>query len=159
MNLGRPDDTRPKPGSWFADGITFARAVLADPAARLLVACVAGVNRGPSMAYAILRDQGHSGAEAVALLRRARPAVNLSYAADYDVANGEPRPARPIPPEEPSVGWRFWSDAVRLPDGDVDPGQPGRDAPLLAVDLVGPGYEYARLAVERPGPPGPLPRS
>jgi protein-tyrosine phosphatase len=82
------DDGQPKPTSWFAAGINFAAKQLATPGspAILLVHCAAGVNRSPSLAFAILRSQGLSPAAAELAIRTARPQVGLAYKADADRA-------------------------------------------------------------------------
>src|SRR5271156_5719543 len=52
------DDVHPKPVAWFGNAVSFAVAALARPATVVLTHCSYGVNRGPSLAYAILRAQG-----------------------------------------------------------------------------------------------------
>src|SRR5579872_1398096 len=52
------DDGAPKPASWFSPGIDFGVGALSHPGFKLLTHCAAGVNRGPSMGYAILRALG-----------------------------------------------------------------------------------------------------
>jgi hypothetical protein len=74
------DDGEPKPVAWFHPGVTFALdAIRGDPRAKALVHCDAGINRGPSMAYAILRAMGIKAGDAERKIRRARPRVRLPY--------------------------------------------------------------------------------
>lgn len=61
-----PDDGSLRGERWFLSGIDF----VAD-APKILVHCNMGLNRGPSMAYAILRER-HGAEEAENLIRTAR---------------------------------------------------------------------------------------
>jgi len=69
LDLAILDDGQPKPPEWFQAGIAFAATLRSTD--KLLVHCGHGVNRSPAMAYAILRAQGRSDAEA--LIRANRP--------------------------------------------------------------------------------------
>jgi len=80
------DDMHPKPVAWFDNAVNFALAALARPAAVVLTHCAFGVNRGPSLAYAILRAQGWPRQDAYALLKEKRPQVNVGYREDADAA-------------------------------------------------------------------------
>lgn len=78
------DDGQPKPVSWFAAGLEAARS---HPLGLLYVHCAAGVNRGPSMCYFLMRALLHEdAATAEARIRAARPQVGLRYKADADAA-------------------------------------------------------------------------
>ena len=83
---GTADDGQTKPPEWFRRGITVALLKLASPNEKVYAHCAAGVNRGPSMCYAILRAQGLNAVEAESLIRVARPQVGLRYKGDADVA-------------------------------------------------------------------------
>lgn len=83
---GTADDGEPKPPLWFSKGIEFGLAALARPKRKVYCHCAAGVNRGPSMAYAILRSMGFSSVEASTLIRSVRPQVGIRYAPDADKA-------------------------------------------------------------------------
>jgi dual specificity phosphatase 3 len=83
---GTTDDGKPKPPQWFGKGIAFALEALSQPHRKVYAHCAAGINRGPSMAYAILRAQGLDAACAEKLVRAARPQVGLRYKADADRA-------------------------------------------------------------------------
>lgn len=84
--LGVCDDGQPKPVEWFQHGIEFALDALSHPKNKLDGHCAAGVNRGPSMVYGILRAMGFSGDVAMQLLKTARPQVGVAYRADADRA-------------------------------------------------------------------------
>jgi predicted protein tyrosine phosphatase len=83
---GTEDDGQPKPPSWFGKSIVFALHALAARHHRVYAHCAAGVNRGPSTAYAIMRAAGWSPNDAEALIRAARPQVGLAYKNDADAA-------------------------------------------------------------------------
>ncbi len=70
---GVADDGLPKPVSWFQTGWDFAKPIL-DNGGVVLSHCAAGVNRGPSVAYFLLRAHwGMTGDNAFALLKAQRP--------------------------------------------------------------------------------------
>ena len=70
------------PDAWFDRGVTFALDALAQPGTKVLSHCHMGINRGPSLAYAILLALGTDPVEALDALRRARPIANTWYAED-----------------------------------------------------------------------------
>jgi dual specificity phosphatase 3 len=80
------DDVHPKPVTWFGNAVDFALAALARPGTVVLTHCAHGVNRGPSLAYAILRAQGWPRHDAYALLKEKRPQVRVGYRDDADAA-------------------------------------------------------------------------
>ncbi len=80
--LGTNDDGRGQAAEWYAQGVAIARRVLAHPDRRLLVHCHMGVNRGPSMAYAILLGLGEDHIAAMEQIRAARPIAATIYAPD-----------------------------------------------------------------------------
>jgi len=79
---GVDDAGRGQPDRWFDDGVAWARQVLADPDAKVLIHCHMGINRGPSVGFAVLLALGWDPVEAIASIRRARPVANVWYAAD-----------------------------------------------------------------------------
>lgn len=83
---GTEDDGQHKPASWFGTSLAFALPALAQPGTRVYAHCAAGVNRGPSTAYAILRALGLPATTAFGLVKSARPQVQVAYAADADAA-------------------------------------------------------------------------
>ena len=79
---GQDDNGQKMPDSWFDTGVDFALKALADPGAQVLAHCHMGINRGPSMALAILLAQGMDADTALAAIRTARPAAQAAYADD-----------------------------------------------------------------------------
>ena len=80
------DGEHPKPAAWFKDTIDFAMGAFITPGSVVLTHCAAGVNRGPSLAYAIMRAQGWSAADAMAQLKAKRPIAQAAYADDAELA-------------------------------------------------------------------------
>lgn len=79
---GTADDGTPKPPAWFAMGLTFALPLLAQPHQKVYAHCAGGINRGPSMAMAIMMALGWTPGGAEAAIRAARPQVGLRYKDD-----------------------------------------------------------------------------
>jgi dual specificity phosphatase 3 len=83
----QPDDGKhPKPVKWFGDAVSFALLAFTTPKAKVLTHCAAGINRGPSLGYAVLRAQGWTASEAMYTLKLHRPVVNAAYRDDADAA-------------------------------------------------------------------------
>ena len=82
------DDGERKTVKWFQPGIDFGVGALSHPGFTVLCHCAAGVNRGPSMAFAILRAQGWNFLEAIALLQFRRPQTigGVRYRHDAEAA-------------------------------------------------------------------------
>ncbi len=76
------DDGQRMPDRWFDMGTEFATAALAVPGNKVLVHCHMGINRGPSLAYAILLAAGWDAIGAMDAVRTARPIAGLGYAED-----------------------------------------------------------------------------
>jgi hypothetical protein len=70
------------PDAWFDRGVAFALDALARPGTTVLSHCHMGINRGPSLAYAILLALGSDPVDALDALRSARPVANAWYAED-----------------------------------------------------------------------------
>lgn len=83
---GTYDDGSAKPVSWFAKSLKFALPAFAHPHDKVYAHCAAGINRGPSTAYALMRALGWSAQSAADTIRAARPQVGLRYAPDADKA-------------------------------------------------------------------------
>lgn len=83
---GVHDDGKPKPVDWFEKSITFALIALSQPGNKVYAHCFAGVNRGPSTAYAILRALGLNDVEAEGMIRVNRPIALIHYRKDADAA-------------------------------------------------------------------------
>lgn len=80
------DDGQSKPVSWFQSSLDIALPALVPKAGKVYAHCAAGVNRGPSTLYCIMRALGLSAVDAEALIRKYRPVVNLAYKTDADNA-------------------------------------------------------------------------
>jgi hypothetical protein len=80
--LGVDDHGGSQPDEWFDRGVEAALAALADPDRRIVVHCHMGVNRGPSMGFAILLALGWDPFEALDAIRAARPIARVLYADD-----------------------------------------------------------------------------
>lgn len=80
------DGQHPKPVEWFERAIMFALDAFTHHGAVVMTHCAAGINRGPSLAYAILRAQGLHRETAELLLRSGRPQVGIAYRDDADLA-------------------------------------------------------------------------
>ena len=96
------DDGQPKPVGWFFKSLDFALPALIESVTptkpllarirqinRIYAHCDAGINRGPSTAYAILRawtGMSSGDAKALIILHRPQDAVGLRYAPDADLA-------------------------------------------------------------------------
>jgi len=81
-HLGTHDNGGTQSPRWFAEGLEALHTALADPYAKILVHCHMGINRGPSMGFAFLVDQGWRPVEALAAIRAARPIAAVAYATD-----------------------------------------------------------------------------
>ncbi len=77
---GTEDEAGGTAEGWFDSGVSFAREALKIPGTVLLTHCALGQARGPSMAYAVLLDQGYEPGEALLMITQARPEAKASYA-------------------------------------------------------------------------------
>lgn len=80
------DDGKSKPNEWFEKGVGFVLTSLAVPKARVLIHCMVGVSRSPSMTYAVLRALGHKPDASVELIKKARVLAGVTYREDADRA-------------------------------------------------------------------------
>ncbi|MEP7194500.1 MAG: hypothetical protein ABI903_16765 [Actinomycetota bacterium] len=79
---GADDVGQLMPDDWFDAGVGFALDALKDPEAQVLAHCHMGINRGPSMAYAILLATGMEPVVALTAIRQARPIAAIAYDGD-----------------------------------------------------------------------------
>lgn len=80
--LGTDDaDGHVVPPEIFDAGVSFAR-LAAREGGKMLAHCHMGINRGPSMGFAILLDRGYQPIEAFDMIRAARPQAFIAYAQD-----------------------------------------------------------------------------
>lgn len=70
------------PAEWFEAGVTWVLDALDDPDAIVLTHCHMGINRGPSLGYAVLLGLGWDVVEAMDAIRKARPIAAIAYAED-----------------------------------------------------------------------------
>ena len=77
--LGTHDNGGRQSDHWFVQGIAVGLDVLEDPERTLLVHCHKGINRAPSMVFAILLASGWDPIEALEAIRAARPIANILY--------------------------------------------------------------------------------
>ncbi len=78
--LGTHDDGGSQSDAWFYMGIAAALDALEDPNRTVLVHCHMGINRAPSMVFAILLALGWDATDALEAIRSARPIANILYA-------------------------------------------------------------------------------
>ena len=82
VSAGCDDFGGKRADAWFAAVLDELGDALRDPAAVVLVHCHMGVNRGPSMAFRLLLEQGWDAVDALNAIRRSRPIAALIYAKD-----------------------------------------------------------------------------
>lgn len=82
LHNGVDDAGQLMPDAWFDVGVAFVRAAFNDPGAKVLVHCHMGINRGPSLAYAVLLATGWDPVDAMAAIRTVRPIAGIGYAQD-----------------------------------------------------------------------------
>lgn len=80
--LGTHDDGTSQNDQWFHDGLAALHSALEHEDAKVMVHCHMGVNRGPSMAFAFLLEQGWDPIAALDAIRASRPIAGIIYAAD-----------------------------------------------------------------------------
>ena len=116
---GVDDAGRGQPDHWFDHGVAWARQVLADPDAKILIHCHMGINRGPSLTYAVLLDHGYDPVEAIDAIRTARPIAGVLYAEnalDWFHRRNDVDPARRADDRRRLADWRAdnWIDVIRI---------------------------------------------
>ncbi|OIH85152.1 hypothetical protein BLJ79_08160 [Arthrobacter sp. UCD-GKA] len=116
--LGTDDaDGHVVPPEIFDAGVRFAR-LAAREGGKLLAHCHMGINRGPSMGFAILLDRGYRPIEAFDMIRAARPQAFIAYAQDAlaaDAARQMRQGARPAHREKQSRLLQEHIDEVLTP--------------------------------------------
>ena len=80
--LGTHDDGTTQDDAWYLDGLAALKSARRHSGAVVMVHCHMGVNRGPSMAFAFLLDQGWAPVDALNAIRAARPIAGVIYAHD-----------------------------------------------------------------------------
>jgi dual specificity phosphatase 3 len=83
LHHGMEDAGQSVPPEWFEHAVSWVEAAWAEnPEAVVLTHCHMGINRGPSLGFAVLLAQGWDPVEAISAIRAARPQANVWYAAD-----------------------------------------------------------------------------
>lgn len=80
LHHGMDDAGQEVPGEWFDAAIAWIDA--AGPDAVVLTHCHMGINRGPSLGFAVLLHQGWDPIDAIKAIRAARPIAHVWYAGD-----------------------------------------------------------------------------
>ncbi|MDQ0376000.1 protein-tyrosine phosphatase family protein [Cellulomonas humilata] len=79
--LGVDDAGQRMPGQWFDEGVGLILSRI-EAGGVVLAHCHMGINRGPSMGFAVLLAQGWDAIEALDVIREARPIAYVGYAED-----------------------------------------------------------------------------
>lgn len=119
LHNGVDDAGQQMPDRWFDLGTEFAAQALAVPEHKVLVHCHMGINRGPSLAYAILLSAGWDAIDAIDAVRTARPIAGLGYAEDaldWHHRRSQTPPTRRRRDRVRLEEWRQanWIDVVRI---------------------------------------------
>lgn len=80
LHHGMDDAGQDVPSSWFDTAISWIEEAGED--AVVLTHCHMGINRGPSLGFAVLLHWGWDPIEAIDAIRAARPVANVWYAPD-----------------------------------------------------------------------------
>jgi protein-tyrosine phosphatase len=81
LHHGMDDAGQRVPPAWFEAGVAFASAAIEDGGV-VLCHCHMGINRGPSLGFAVLLAQGWEVVAALDAVRAARPVAFMAYAED-----------------------------------------------------------------------------
>jgi protein-tyrosine phosphatase len=81
--LPQVDDGAMRPLGQYRKGIQFAFPALSLPNTKIFPHCAAGLNRGPTMCYALLRAFGFPQSEAIDRIRAVRPDVLFHLVPNY----------------------------------------------------------------------------
>ena len=81
LHLGIDDAGQRVPDEWFEQGVRFALEGI-ESGGTVLTHCHMGINRGPSMGFAVLLALGWDAVEALDAIHAARPIAFIAYAED-----------------------------------------------------------------------------
>lgn len=81
LHHGMDDAGQQVPGTWFDTGVGWALGAI-QQGGTVLTHCHMGINRGPSLGFAVLLAQGRDAIEALDAIRSARPIAWVAYAED-----------------------------------------------------------------------------
>ncbi|KQT93870.1 hypothetical protein ASG49_02590 [Marmoricola sp. Leaf446] len=79
LHHGMDDAGQRVPGAWFDRGVTWAQEAI-DQGGVVLTHCHMGINRGPSLGFAVLLAQGWDPVQALDRIRAVRPIAWVAYA-------------------------------------------------------------------------------
>ncbi len=83
LHHGMDDAGQRVPHEWFEEAVAWVEAAYEENTdAIVLTHCHMGINRGPSLGFAVLLAQGWNPVEAISAIRATRPQANVWYAAD-----------------------------------------------------------------------------
>ncbi len=80
LHHGMEDAGQQVPDAWFDEAVGFLQRALTDPDAVVLTHCHMGINRGPSLGFALMLAEGWDPVDAMDAIRAARPIAYLAYA-------------------------------------------------------------------------------
>jgi dual specificity phosphatase 3 len=78
---GIDDAGQDVPPGWFQTGVDYALSAM-EGSGKVLAHCHMGINRGPSLGFAILLARGWDAVDALDAIRRVRPIAFVAYAED-----------------------------------------------------------------------------
>ena len=81
LHLGIDDAGQQVPDEWFEQGVRFALEAI-EAGGVVLSHCHMGINRGPSLGFAVLLALGWDAVEALEAIHAARPIAFIGYAED-----------------------------------------------------------------------------
>ena len=115
LHHGMDDAGQQVPHEWFEEAVSWIEAAYEqDPDAVVLTHCHMGINRGPSLGFAVLLAQGWDPVEAISAIRAARPQANVWYAADALDWHQARTGVDPETAEQQRRALQEWRDANQL---------------------------------------------
>jgi len=75
--LNFKDDARPRPPWFYSRALAFYKKAMRQPGSKVFVMCRAGRRRSANMTYFLLRASGVGPSEAEAIIRQARPCIQI----------------------------------------------------------------------------------
>ena len=115
LHHGMDDAGQQVPHEWFEQAVSWIEAAYEqDPDAVVLTHCHMGINRGPSLGFAVLLAQGWDPVEAISAIRAARPQANVWYAADALDWHQARTGVDPETAEQQRRALQEWRDANQL---------------------------------------------
>jgi protein-tyrosine phosphatase len=81
--LPQNDDGTPRSPAQVLAGIQFTLSALATMGRKVYIHCAAGINRGPTEMYAVLRSMGWPKTRAIAMITTVRPQVQFQNQPNY----------------------------------------------------------------------------